>query len=546
MTHSGRERVLRDGEFVVSKTDLKGRITYVNRPFIEISGFSTEELIGSPHNMIRHPDMPPEAFGDLWRTLRRGRPWRGMVKNRCKNGDYYWVDANANPIWENGQMVGFMSLRAKPTREQIEQAEAIYRQFREGKAQGLAIREGRVVHTGPRGWFGRLGRLSIKTRVTIGGAVLGLSTLVLGAAAILLPGDSGPDWLPILLDGLGGLSLLVIGWMVFMVAGLMRQLDEAVRACQAVGAGNLETAIPEDMSSEIGRLRHAIAIMGSNIDSVVTDFRKASETVGSASREITHTAHAMSQTASEQAASLEETSASLEQMSASVQQNTENAGTTDRIATGAARQAGEGGEAVGETVEAMGAIAGKIGIIEDIAYKTNLLALNAAIEAARAGEHGKGFAVVADEVRKLAERSQTSAQEISSLAESSVKVAERSGKLIEEMVPGIRRTADLVQEICSASEEQSTGISQLTTAVEQLNAVAQQNAEAAEELSATAEEMSAQARQLQQTIGFFRQGGRDVRSAPSHASAPVGARQAGGVAPKRNAGGRPASAQRTE
>lgn len=94
---------LNEGEYIVSKTDLKGRITYVNRPFMEISGYSADELLGHPHNVIRHPDMPSEAFEDLWRTLRSGKAWRGMVKNRCKNGDHYWVDANANPIWEGGR-----------------------------------------------------------------------------------------------------------------------------------------------------------------------------------------------------------------------------------------------------------------------------------------------------------------------------------------------------------------------------------------------------------------------------------------------------------
>ena len=107
------ERHLKEGEYIVSKTDLKGRLTYINRPFMEISGFSEDELLGKAHNIIRHPDMPPAAFADLWRTLQSGKPWRGMVKNRCRNGDHYWVEANANPIWENGQMIGYMSLRTK-------------------------------------------------------------------------------------------------------------------------------------------------------------------------------------------------------------------------------------------------------------------------------------------------------------------------------------------------------------------------------------------------------------------------------------------------
>jgi methyl-accepting chemotaxis protein len=173
------------------------------------------------------------------------------------------------------------------------------------------------------------------------------------------------------------------------------------------------------------------------------------------------------------------------------------------MANQASHEAAQGGEAVKKTVSAMKSIAGKIGIIDDIAYQTNLLALNAAIEAARAGEHGKGFAVVAAEVRKLAERSQVAAQEIGELATSSVEMAESAGKLLDTIVPSIKKTSDLVEEIAAASEEQSSGVSQINTAMDQLNKITQQNASSSEELAATSEEMSGQAAQLQDLIGFF-------------------------------------------
>jgi methyl-accepting chemotaxis protein len=196
------------------------------------------------------------------------------------------------------------------------------------------------------------------------------------------------------------------------------------------------------------------------------------------------------------------------------------------MATKAAQEAADGGQSVKETVEAMKQIAGKIGIIDDIAYQTNLLALNAAIEAARAGEHGKGFAVVAAEVRKLAERSQVAAQEIGELAGSSVKLAERAGTLLDEMVPTIRKTSDLVQEIASASSEQSACVGQINGAMGQLNQATQQNASASEELAATAEEMGGQAEQLQQLMQFFKVeeegGGRaPVRSTTRASAAPA-------------------------
>ncbi len=139
---------LSENSLIVSKTDLKGQITYINRDFIEISGFSESELLGRPHNIVRHPDMPVEAFADMWVALKEHRPWVGLVKNRCKNGDHYWVEAHAAPIVENGQTIGYMSVRRKASRDKIQAAEAAYALFREGKAGGMKIRDGRVVRDG--------------------------------------------------------------------------------------------------------------------------------------------------------------------------------------------------------------------------------------------------------------------------------------------------------------------------------------------------------------------------------------------------------------
>jgi methyl-accepting chemotaxis protein len=139
------EYELREGSSIVSKTDLKGLITYVNPDFIEAAGFTEKELIGQPHNIVRHPDMPEEAFADLWNTLKQGKPWTGMVKNRRKNGDHYWVVANATPILEGGSCIGYMSVRSKPTREQVEAATAAYRLFKDGRQGNLRIIEGRAV-----------------------------------------------------------------------------------------------------------------------------------------------------------------------------------------------------------------------------------------------------------------------------------------------------------------------------------------------------------------------------------------------------------------
>jgi methyl-accepting chemotaxis protein len=142
------EYELKEGSSIVSKTDLKGLITYVNPDFLDASGFTEKELLGQPHNLVRHPDMPVEAFDDLWKTLKQGRPWTGLVKNRRKNGDYYWVIANATPIFEGGTCVGYMSVRSKPSRAQVAAHEEAYRLFREGKQGNLRIVEGKAVKSG--------------------------------------------------------------------------------------------------------------------------------------------------------------------------------------------------------------------------------------------------------------------------------------------------------------------------------------------------------------------------------------------------------------
>ncbi len=311
--------------------------------------------------------------------------------------------------------------------------------------------------------------------------------------------------------------LLALGFAFWITRSITGPLTEAVEVANNLSEGNLNVKIEVHSTDETGQLLTAMQNMVDKLSEIITAVRGNADSLASASEEISATAQSLSQSSSEQAASVEETTASMEQMTASIDQNTENAKVTDGMAGKAAREATEGGEAVNSTVEAMKKIAGKIGIVDDIAYQTNLLALNAAIEAARAGEHGKGFAVVAAEVRKLAERSQVAAQEIGELASSSVSMAERAGKLLEAMVPSINKTSDLVQEIASASSEQASGVGQINSAMGQLNQTTQQNASASEELAATAEEMSSQAEQLQNVMTFFKLDDASARGATRQA-----------------------------
>jgi methyl-accepting chemotaxis protein len=305
-----------------------------------------------------------------------------------------------------------------------------------------------------------------------------------------------------------GIGLLVgFGTAVWIIRGIMQQLGAEppviLEIAEKIAAGDLESDLVHGKGKVVGVLA-AMITMRNKLVSVITEVNISSVALSAASQQVSSTAQSLSQGASEQAASVEETSASVEEMGGSINQNSENARVTDGIATESSNSAKEGGKSVAATVQAMKDIAGKITIIEDIAYQTNMLALNAAIEAARAGEHGKGFAVVAAEVRKLAERSQVAASEISELTGGSVKVAEEAGGLLEKMVPDIARTAELVQEISAASEEQASGVGQITSAMQQLDQVTQQNAAGSEELAATAEEMREQSQSLIEMISFFK------------------------------------------
>src|SRR3989338_2863608 len=260
-------------------------------------------------------------------------------------------------------------------------------------------------------------------------------------------------------------SCILLGLVLAVLLGtlitrsLLRQLggepQEAADTIKRVADGDLAVDI-QLRAGDQNSMLYSLQQMVFKLRSIMGDVRMTADSLASASEQVAASAQALSQNASEQAANVEETSASVEEIAATVAQNSENAKVTDSMASQSSKDAGEGGAAVREMVNAMRQIAGKIGIIDDIAYQTNLLALNAAIEAARAGDHGKGFAVVAAEVRKLAERSQVAAQEIGAVASDSVTLAERAGQLLDQMVPSIRKTADLVQEISSASREQNT------------------------------------------------------------------------------------------
>jgi methyl-accepting chemotaxis protein len=264
------EYVMPDGQTIVSRTDLKGKITYVNPDFIEASGYSETELIGQPHNLVRHPDMPEEGFKDLWDTLKAGRPWTGLVKNRRKNGDFYWVVANVTPLLDGNEVVGYLSVRTRPTREQVEAAGNAYRMFREGRAQGLAIRDGQVVPaSGPSRWQ-RLVQapLSMRGSMLAAGGFSALAATGVGAAL-------GWWWLVAL-----GVALMVgTAWAgARVIASFSRGLGEASRWLDQFGQGRFDGLVQAHGEDELAQVMRSLRRVQVRLGFEVSDaLRRATE-----------------------------------------------------------------------------------------------------------------------------------------------------------------------------------------------------------------------------------------------------------------------------
>lgn len=502
-----REYPFPAGTTLVSVTDLKGRIVYCNPAFIEVSGFSRDELVGQPHNLVRHPDMPEEAFRDMWATIQSGLPWTGLVKNRRKNGDHYWVQANATPMKDGDQITGYLSVRSQPDRAEVQAVEGLYASMREQADTGrrtLTLQRGRLVDNSLAGrlkhWLipGPSGRLKL------------LLTAAVAAPAVAVA-VFGP-WAELAVPVFAVLATWGVWRMVF------GPLQSVLTDAHQLASGNLAHTIDTSGTGITGDLQQALKQLSLNLRTVISNTRAEMQNVRNATNEIAAGNQDLSERTESQAGSLEETAASMEQINTTVRNSADAAQQGAQQAARTAEATRDGNAAVMAVAETMTSISESsrrmgdiIKTVEDVAFQTNILALNAAVEAARAGEAGRGFAVVASEVRSLAHRASGAAKEIKGLIDASgERVADggaRAGQARERM-SGVLNQVDQVSQtlegIRQAAQEQQQGIAQINEAVSHMDSITQQNAAMVEQLAAAAQSLNGQVQAVDSSLRLFR------------------------------------------